>query len=86
MPSIVTSHDVYFGITCCSCGNRRCLAYPLSCMNSCLQLQCITPCPPTDNIKQAASLLVILGSDLQYSNASLKFMRIHEILSATDLT
>ncbi len=32
-----------------------------------LQLQCITPCPPTDGIKQAASLLVTLGSDLQLS-------------------
>ena len=32
-----------------------------------LQLQCIIPCPPTDEIKQAASLSVIVGSDLQFS-------------------
>ena len=31
-----------------------------------LQLQCIIPCPPTDEIKRAASLSVIVGSDLQF--------------------
>ncbi len=32
-----------------------------------LQLQCIRPCPPTEAITRAASLSVIVGSDLQPS-------------------